>query len=142
MGISLHNKEFSIPSPESATLFQALLTALTGTYAQFGAEIDLQGHTTAFVHLYWTKGDETSIQVKVEHSLVSGGTLAQEVQGVSTDTATGQDTLKIRDYTFSTASDNIIIPLRKQGRYCKVYINATGGTPTGTFGAGLYEVRE
>jgi hypothetical protein len=142
MSQKIHYPIFSKPNSESATLFQALATALTDTYAAVGSEIDCQGHTTGYLHLYWTKGDESSVEVKAEFSLLSAGTLAQEVIGISTDT-NGQDTLKVRDYTFSTASDNIVIPFRlTPGRYCKIYIKATGGTPTGTYGAGFLACRE
>ena len=142
MSQKIHYPIFSKPNSESTTLFQATGKALTSAYALIGAEIDCQGHTTGFLHLLWTKGDESSIEVKAEFSLTAGGTLSQEVQGVSTDTA-GQDTLKARDYTFSTASDNIVIPFRlSAGRYCKLYIEATGGTPTGTYGAGFLACRE
>lgn len=130
---------YSEPSPDSATLFQATGTALTGAYALAGAEKRVDGATTAFLHLYWTKGDETSVEVKVEFALRASGTQAQETSG---STAAGVTTISIREYTFSTATDNIIIPIRIQGRFINVYIKATGGTPTGTYGMGIHIMRE
>lgn len=132
---------YSEPSPDSATLFQALLTALSDAYAAIDAEIRVDGFTTAFLHLYWTKGDETSIEVKAEFALREGGTTSQEIIATATSSL-GITTVKIREYTFSTATDNIIIPIRLQGRFLNLYIKATGGTPTGTYGAGLHLVRE
>lgn len=132
---------FSQPNPDSATLFQALSTALTGSYALVGSEIRVDGATTAFLHLYWTKGDETSVEVKTEFALRSGGTTAQETVSTTTSAA-GISTVKAADYTFSTATDNIIIPIRIQGRYLNIYVKTTGGTPTGTFGMGIHIMRE
>lgn len=137
---------FSIPFPsqtssDQTTLFQALATALTSSYALVGTEIGCQGHTRGFLHLYWTKGDETSVEVKAEYALVPGGTQAQETVETATSSA-GQSTVKIADYSFSTATDNIIIPIRVQGRFLNIYIKATGGTPTGTYGMGLFLFRE
>ena len=62
----IHKPIFSIPDNRSATLFQALLSPITSSYAQIGSEIDCQGHTTLFLHLYWTQGDATSVEIKTE----------------------------------------------------------------------------
>jgi len=70
MSQKIHYPIFSKPNSESATLFQALATALTDTYAAVGSEIDCQGHTTGYLHLYWTKGDESSVQIKAEFYLL------------------------------------------------------------------------
>ena len=128
-----------MPDDKSAILFQATGTALTATYALAGNEQLVDGATTCYAHLYWTKGDETSIELKAEFALRSGGTQAQEV---STSTLAGVSTVTIREYTFSTATDNVIIPIRIQGRYVNIFIKASGGTPTGTYGMGIHLMRE
>lgn len=140
MSERIHFPIFTQPSPDSATLFQATGTALTGSYALVGVEMQVDGATEANLHLYWTKGDETSVEVKVEFALRSGGTQAQETISTGTSAA-GQETVKTRDYSFNTAADNIIIPVDVRGRFLNVYIKATGGTPTGTFGMGLHLMR-
>lgn len=130
---------YSEPDDKNSTLFQALATALTGSYVAIGKEMPVENYTTAFLHLYWTKGDETSIEVKAEYALTDGGTESQPT--IATAVA-AESTLGVESYTFSTATDNIVIPFGVNGRYINFYIKATGGTPTGTYGAGVFFVRE
>lgn len=133
----------SAPSPDSATLFQATGTALTSSYVQAGEDMLVDGATTAFLHLYWTRGDETSIEVQARFALRSGGTFAKETVGISTNAA-GTTVIEPAEYSFDTASDNLIIPIRIQGRYLRVLVKRTGGTDggSGTYGMGLHIMRE
>ena len=140
MSQRIHYFVDSQPNAQSTTLYQATGTALTGSYAQAGSEILIEEATTVFLHLYWTKGDETSIEIQARFALRSGGTAAKETVGTTTNTD-GTTTVKAAEYSFSTATDNIIIPIRTQGRYLSVFVKATGGT-TGTFGLGLCVMRE
>ena len=139
MGSKENRVLYSEPNDKSTTLYKALGAALTGSYVAIGAEMPVENYTTAFLHLYWTKGDETSVQVKAEYALVSGGTTSQPT---IVTTSAAESTLAIESYSFSTATDNIIIPFGVNGRYVNLYIKATGGTPTGTYGAGIFFIRE
>ena len=139
MGLKQNFAMYSEPNKESATLFQALSTVLTGSYVKIGSEMTVEGATTVFLHLYWTKGDETSIEIKAEYSLVSDGTTSQPS---TVTTSAAESTIQVESFKFSTATDNIVVPFGVQGRFINLYIKATGGTPTGTYGAGIFFVRE
>ena len=84
----------------------------------------------------YTKGDETSIEIKVESSIDAGTTYAQQV---TQSTSGGTTTLAPAIYTMTAASAAtvqvftiIITPIK--GDIIKVSTKATGGTPTGTVG--------
>lgn len=139
MSVKIHHVVYSEPSPESSTLFQAVSTALTGSYALIGAEMPTEGATTINLGIRWTKGDETSIEIKAEYSNTSGGTTLQPTV-ITTEAA--ESTLEVESFKFDTASDNFVIPFGVHGRFVKFYIKATGGIPTGTYGAEFYSLRE
>ena len=139
MGMKENRVLYSEPSDKSATLYKALGSALTSSYVAIGTEMPIENFTTAFLHVYWTKGDESSIEIKAEYALVSGGTKAQPT---IVTTSAAESTIAIESFKFSTATDNIIIPFGVNGNYINFYIKATGGTPTGTYGAGIFLVRE
>jgi len=119
---------------KAETAFQATSSALTDTYALVGREIPVQGHTSGFFHLLWSKGDETSVEVKFLYANASGGTESQ-----STIITTAGATSSISPAEFSTATTgNQIIPFGAEGRFVNIYIKATGGTPTGTYGGEIF----
>jgi len=118
--------------------FQADGSAITGTYALVGKEVEMENATSIFLHIHYTKGDETSIEIKAEYSTASGGTLSQPT--VITTTA-GTSVITTLEFQM-VGTDNFIIPFGAEGAYVKFYIKATGGTPTGTFGADVYLPRE
>lgn len=138
MSVRIHHLFYSEPSPESATLFQATGTLLNSIYTQFGTEKSCEGATSVFLHIFWTKGDETSIEVQARYANTSGGSRVKP----TIITSSGA-TSAISDVEFQmTDSDSYSIPFGVEGRFVSFFIKATGGTPTGTFGAGIVVKRE
>lgn len=119
--------------------FQATGSALTGSYALIGRETVVEMATSIFLHIYYTKGDETSIEIKAEYSNSTGGSLAQPTI-ITTSAATS--VIQVLEFRYSGGTDNFIIPFGAEGAYVRFFIKATGGTPTGTYGASIYLPRE
>ncbi len=111
---------------------QAVLTSayVSGTISSFDE------HNMVGLEVTYVKGDETSMQLKVESSVDGGTTYGQQV----TQTASGGTTTIVpNEYSFAAASMaatqimNILInPIK--GDRIKVSVKATGGTPTGQVG--------
>lgn len=114
--------------------------ALTSSYAADGVEIHCQGHTTLFLHIAWTQGDETSLEFKVVFFNESAATT--EYQETSGSTTTGVTTISDRSYTMSSATNPKSIPIRIEGKFAKIYVKASGGTPTGSYGINYLLKRE
>lgn len=121
--------------------FQAASTALTGSYVLVGKEMPIDDASSIFLHIHYTAGNETSIEVKAQYMASSGGTESQSTI-ITTSGATSVITPSEFQYTSSGGSKNLSIPFGIEGTYVKFYIKATGGTPTGTYGASICMNRE
>lgn len=141
MSQHINYRVFSLPSPDVTTLFQATGTAITSSYALIGAEINCDGATTAFLHVYFTTGTETSIEVQARWAERVGGTQATEVVSISTSAA-GQSNLELAEYSWDDGTANILIPIRVAGRFLSAYIKGSGAGITGTYGAAIHLMRE
>lgn len=114
-------------------------SAITASYVQIGSKaFPMDEATSVFLHVHWTKGDETSIEIKAQYSNTDGGTESQPTV-ITTSAATS--ILGLLEFQ-TTTTGNHIIPFGSEGRFVKFYIKATGGTPTGTYGASIYLTRE
>lgn len=108
-------------------------TVLTGSYVA-GTVASFDEHNGVGLEITYIKGDETSLQIKVEDSIDGGTTYGQEV---AKSTSGGTTTVVPNEYSFTAASMastqimNILITPVK-GDHIKVSAKATGGTPTGT----------
>jgi len=104
-------------------------TVLTGSYVSQG-EIDVRNYKTLVIFPKWTKGDETSAEIKITVLYTSGGTEHQ--QGVYTNSS-GTLSQLAQEYQYTSASTNAVpIELDVTGFvFIKIYTKATGGTPTG-----------
>lgn len=108
-------------------------TALTGSYVA-GIISSFDEHNAVGLEITYVKGNETSLQIKVESSIDGGTTYAQQV----TQSASGGTTTVVpNEYSFAAASmastqimTILINPIK--GDHLKVSFKATGGTPTGT----------
>ncbi len=108
-------------------------TVLTGSYVA-GTIASFDEHNMVGLEITYVKGDETSIQLKVETSIDGGTTYGQ--QAVQS-TSGGTTTLVPNEYSLTAASfpasqviNLLINPIK--GDHLKVSAKATGGSPTGT----------
>lgn len=104
-------------------------TALTGSYVSQG-EIDVSFMKTMTIFPIWTKGDETTAEMKITNLHTSAG---EEHQMGSYSNAGGTLTPEAYEYQFSTTGNKTPITLDVTALfYLKIYVKATGGTPDGT----------
>lgn len=130
--------QFPDKSP-SNTIVVAGATVLTSSYVA-GAIISGGEYNALCLLVTYVKGDETSIQVKVEatnDSIPASG--SNWYQQVTLSTSGGTVTLTPAIYSMTAASAAatqkwtvIVNPVKAQGY--RVSWQATGGTPTGTIG--------
>lgn len=108
-------------------------TVLNSSYTVVGSVINVKGFDQLSFVLKYTKGDETTMELKVQFSDTSAFTDAYE--RIVTDTsAAGVST--ILENTFQrTNSSNFELPISVRGWYVRLMQKATGGTPTGTLAA-------
>ncbi len=99
---------------------------LTGSYVA-GNILETINYKQVTIYVEYTKGDETSMQVKVE----TGNDTTTMYQDTEYTYAGGVDTGVPKVVTYS-ATGNYRIPLPVTDKYLKVSVQATGGTPTGT----------
>lgn len=100
----------------------------TGSYVA-GTVMSMAAHNAIGLGIVFTKGDETSLQVKIEVSNDGGTTYFQQVTE-STSGGTITDTLAERSFTATGNYSILVTPVR--GLLVKVSVKMTGGTPTGT----------
>lgn len=104
-------------------------SVLTSSYVA-GTLISSDTQNFLGVMLSYTKGDETSCEVKIEVSLDGGVTFFQ--QDVETPDATGKIALT-QGYRQLTATGNYAVTIYPmKADQIKISAKATGGTPTGT----------
>lgn len=101
---------------------------LTSAYVEAG-RVGLDVHNYVGWTVRYTKGDETSLQMKIETSIDSGVTWDQQtVESVTGGTITV--TLAERSYTASGNYAGNVTPVK--AGIMRFSVKATGGTPTGT----------
>lgn len=118
-------------SPKSEALESK---ALTGAYVTYGEVQAGHGRDKILLELEYTKGDETTCEVKIQFSKDRDFTTAFE-QVINTNSS-GVQTVNSMVYQL-TGTQNVIIPVESYGYYWRVQAKATGGTPTGTLDAGF-----
>lgn len=103
-------------------------STLTGAYVA-GIVFSIDRHNFLGLEIVYTKGDETSAQVKIEVSTDGGVTYVQQ----DTETISGGTiTVAAGERSFAATGNYAVVvdPIRAQ--LVKVSTKATGGTPTGT----------
>jgi len=96
-----------------------------------GSIFSCDEHNTLGVMVNYTKGDETSIELKIESSIDAGVTYGQQ----TTESASGGTitvTLAVRQFTATGNYWVVIQPIKADT--VKISVKSTGGTPTGTVG--------
>lgn len=103
-------------------------SVLTGSYVA-GTTITSDEHNYLAILVEYTKGDETSMELKLESSLDAGTTFGQQV---AESTSGGTVTPSLAARTF-TATGNYWITVNPiKADQIKLSVKATGGSPTGT----------
>lgn len=109
-------------------------TTLTGSYVA-GTVVNSIDASQINVLVDWTKGDETSIEVKFEFSPDAETTWYQEVsESISGTTATAS----LLEHSMSD-DGNYMFELPVSANDFRVSIKATGGTPDGTAAISVQE---
>ena len=104
------------------------VAALTAAYVA-ATVFSADEHNTLGILVQYTKGDEDSMELKVESSIDAGTTYGQEVTE-STSGGTVTETLAVRQFTVTGNYWVVINPIKADT--IKISAKATGGTPTGT----------
>lgn len=134
------------PNKTGTFAVAAASTALTSSYVA-GTLVSAgpQGeHNAICIDVLYVKGDETSIQVKVEAAdQQTDAASPVYYQQVTQSALGGTVTLVPAEYSMTAASAAatqrfalIITPVK--GTIYKISVKATGGTPTGTYGVNAF----
>lgn len=103
-------------------------TILTGAYVSQG-EIDVTKYKSLAIFPIYTKGDETTSELKIAVLHTSGG--AEHQIGDYSSTS-GILTAEAYEYQYSVTANIVPIELDVTNlSLIKIYVKATGGTPTG-----------
>lgn len=79
----------------------------------------------------YTKGDETSLEVKIESSVDAGTTYGQQTTEIATG---GSIAVALAERTFTATGNYWVLVNPFKADTVKISVKATGGTPTGTAG--------
>lgn len=107
---------------------------LTGSYVA-GTVFSMSNHNAIGLEVSYTKGDETSTQLKIEVSNDGGTTYAQSA---TETTSGGTITMALGERSFSATGVYSVLTYPVRARLVKVSVKATGGTPTGTIAIKSY----
>lgn len=108
--------------------------ALTASYVA-GTVFSAAEHNLLGIVFNYTKGDETSAQLKIEVSNNGGTTYAQQI---AESTSGGTITVSLAERTFTATGIYAINIHPVRGQLIKISVKATGGTPTGTAAVNAY----
>lgn len=103
-------------------------STLTSSYVA-GTVFSSDEHNTLGILVQYTKGDETSMQMKVESSIDGGTTYGQQTVEAA---AGGTITPSLAERTFSASGNYWVLISPFKADTVKISVKATDGTPTGT----------
>lgn len=124
------NPDLQIGSP-----FLIRATAVATASYVAGTVFSMAGHNSIGLEVLFTKGDETTLEVKVEVSNDGGVTYSREV---AQSTSGGTITVSLVERAFSATGNYSILITPVRALLVKVSVKMTGGTPTGTVGVRGY----
>lgn len=117
--------------PISKKLYTPRAVAVGTSSYVAGTVFSLDTENFVGVNVLYTKGDETSLQVKLEISIDGGATFAQQ----ETETISGGTiTATLAERSYSTTGNYAFTVSPVKGDQIKISVKMTGGTPTGTVG--------
>ena len=117
-----------IPNKSYPHNVKALATAITGSYIA-GNIFSTDEHNFLGILVEYTKGDETSIQLKIESSIDGGTTYGQQV---AESASGGAITTTLAERTLVGTGNYWITISPIKADTIKISSKATGGSPTGT----------
>jgi len=127
----MFNPDIELQQPRSVRAS----AALTNAYVVGTNTVSFERHNSLGIEVSYTKGDETSMQMKVEVSNDGGTTWAQETTETTT-AGTVAIALAERSYSASGVYSTFLRPVR--AGLARISVKATGGTPTGTVAIRAY----
>lgn len=110
------------------TLVDRADTTLTAAYVSQG-EIDVSAYKTVAIYPIWTKGDETSAELKITELHTTGGSEYQLGDYTNVAGALAEEAFEIT-YTVTGKKTPIMVDVTGTS-IIKIYVKATGGTPDG-----------
>jgi hypothetical protein len=111
---------------------------LTNAYVAGTLPVSFDHHNALGIEVNYTKGDETSMQLKVEVSndpAVASPTWAQQT---TETTSSGTITVALGERSFSATGVYSIFLTPMRAAAARISVKATGGTPTGTVAIRAY----
>lgn len=96
-----------------------------------GTVFSTDEHNFLGIFVEYTKGDETSLQLKIESSIDGGATYAQQTAEA---TSGGTVTVTLAERTFVGTGNYWVIVTPIKAYQIKISVKTTAGTPTGTVG--------
>lgn len=117
------------PNKSRPHIVRAVAVA-TSSYVA-GTVFSSDEHNCLGILVKYTKGDETSLQVKVESSIDAGTTYGQQT---AESASGGTITVSLAERTFTATGNYWITITPFKADTVKISSKMTGGTPTGTVG--------
>ena len=94
-----------------------------------GTVFSIDEHNYLAIQVVYTKGDETSMQLRIESSIDGGVTYAQQV---AESASAGVITVSLAERTFTVTGNYWVVITPIKGDLIRISARATAGTPTGT----------
>lgn len=110
---------------------QASTTTVTAAETLCGSQISVGSYSKLTIWCKYTKGDETNVAIIPKFLPTSGG---DEYAFITWTTTAGARTLTADSWVMSATGNRYIVYDVSGIEFVKIYMDATGGTPTGTLG--------
>ena len=110
---------------------QASTTTITAAETLCGGQISVGSYSRLTIWCKYTKGDETNVAIIPKFLPTSGG---DEYAFITWSTTAGARTLTADSWVMSATGNRHIVYDVSGIEFVKIYMDATGGTPTGTLG--------
>lgn len=110
---------------------QVSTTEVTAAETLCGSEINVASYTKLTIWCKYAKGDETSVAIIPKFLPTAGG---DEYAAITWSAAAGVKTLTADSWSMSVTGNRYITLDVSGVEFVKIYMDATGGTPTGTLG--------
>lgn len=110
---------------------QASTTTITAAETLCGSQISVGSYSRLTIWCKYTKGDETNVAIIPKFLPTSGG---DEYAAITWSTTAGARTLTADSWVMSATGNRYIVYDVSGIEFVKIYMDATGGTPTGTLG--------
>lgn len=110
---------------------QVSTTTITAAETLCGSQISVGSYSRLTVWCKYAKGDETNVAIIPKFLPTSGG---DEYAFITWSATAGARTLTADSWVMSATGNRYIVYDVSGIEFVKIYMDATGGTPTGTLG--------